>query len=245
MKKILFLLLFFSLGIFPDGIAQPSAESDNSVALAIVYDTSGSMAELVRDGSNKMSPKFVIANRALTSVINRLQDVAHSKTAPRKVSCSLVVFSGTGAREAVPFDELDAEKLTAWVKTFQKPSGATPLGEAIRTAAKPLLQSKAKHKHILVLTDGINTVGPQPSEVIPNLKSEAESNGSGLSLHFIAFDVAAKVFEPIKKLNATVVGAANEKELNTQLDFIVEKKILLEEEEAPVKTDKNSPIKLK
>ena len=219
-------------------MAQPSAESDNSVAVAIVYDTSGSMAESVRDGSNKMSPKFVIANRALTSVINRLQDVAQSKTAPRKVFCSLVVFSGSGGKEAVPFGEFDGEKLTAWVSAFNKPSGSTPLGEAIRTAAKPLLQSKAKHKHILVLTDGINTVGPQPSEVIPNLKTEAERNGSGLSLHFIAFDVAAKVFEPVKKLNATVVGAANEKELNTQLDFIVEKKILLEEEEPPLKTDK-------
>ncbi|MEO5804619.1 MAG: vWA domain-containing protein [Verrucomicrobiota bacterium] len=235
MKKSLFLLLSLSFGIFFNGVAQPSPESDNSVAVAIVYDTSGSMAESVRDGSGKMAPKYIIANRALTSVINRLGDVANSKSAPRKVLVSLVVFQGNGAREAVSFGELDAEKLTGWMKTFSKPSGSTPLGEAIRVAAQPLLQSKSKHKHILVLTDGINTVGPQPSEVIPKLKAETERNGSALSLHFVAFDVAAKVFEPVKKLNATVVGAANEKELNTQLDFIVEKKILLEEEEPPAK----------
>jgi hypothetical protein len=45
--------------------------------------------------------------------------------------------------------------------------------------------------------------------------------------------VAAKVFDPVKKLGATVVGAADEKQLNTQLDYILQKKILLEEEDPP------------
>ncbi|MDQ6631836.1 MAG: VWA domain-containing protein [Verrucomicrobiota bacterium] len=239
MKNRLIWSLTFSFAIFLNSVAEPSSESDNSVAVAIVYDTSGSMAEPVRDGSGKMSPKYVIANRALTSVINRLAEVANSKTTPRPVLCSLVVFDDNGgAREAVKFGELDPARLTAWVKEFHKPSGSTPLGEAIRTAARPLLPSKAKHKHVLVLTDGINTAGPPPSDVIPKLKTEAERNGSAIFFHFVAFDVAARVFDPVKKLQATVVGAANEKELNTQLDFIVEKKILLEEEEAPAKTNK-------
>jgi len=43
--------------------------------------------------------------------------------------------------------------------------------------------------------------------------------------------VDAKVFDPIKKLGATVVAASDEKQLDTQLDFIVQRKILLEEEE--------------
>jgi hypothetical protein len=50
----------------------------------------------------------------------------------------------------------------------------------------------------------------------------------------VAFDVAAKVFDPVKKLGATVVGASDEKQLNTQLEYILQRKILLEEEE-PVK----------
>ena len=41
----------------------------------------------------------------------------------------------------------------------------------------------------------------------------------------------AKVFDPLKKLGATVVGAADEKQLNSQLEFILQKKILLEDEE--------------
>jgi hypothetical protein len=43
--------------------------------------------------------------------------------------------------------------------------------------------------------------------------------------------VAAKQFDSVKKLGATVVGAADEKQLNTQLEFILQRKILLEEEE--------------
>ncbi len=241
MKKCLFFFAAF-LGAVLHGVAQSSPEGGNSVAVAIVYDTSGSMGESVRDGVGKMSPKYVIANRALTSVIARLQEAASAKDAPRKVFCSLVVFEGTGAREAVKFGELDSEQLTAWVKAFNTPSGATPLGEAIRTAGKSLLQSKSPHKHILVLTDGINTVGPTPAEILLKLRGEAEHKGSALSFYFVAFDVAAKIFDPVKKLGSMVVAAANEKELNAQLGFILEEKILLEAEDPPAKSEK-TPVK--
>ena len=61
--------------------------------------------------------------------------------------------------------------------------------------------------------------------------SLASSKGTVLSAHFVAFNVDAKVFDSVKKQGATVVGAADEKQLNSQLEFIMQKKILLEEEE--------------
>ena len=64
-----------------------------------------------------------------------------------------------------------------------------------------------------------------------SVKSRADAKGTSISTHFVAFDVDAKVFDPVKKLGATVVGASDERQLNTQLEFIFEKKILLEEEE--------------
>jgi hypothetical protein len=66
--------------------------------------------------------------------------------------------------------------------------------------------------------------------VLPGLLRDAEKKGSILFTHFVAFDVAASVFAPLKKQGATVVGAADEKELNGQLDFILEEKILLEKD---------------
>ncbi len=98
-----------------------------------------------------------------------------------------------------------------------------------------MLNSRLAHKHVLVITDGINTVGPDPVVTMPRLKKRANQQQSNLSVHFVAFDVDAKVFAPLKKLGATVVGAADERQLNTQLEFILQRKILLEDEEVPAK----------
>jgi len=81
----------------------------------------------------------------------------------------------------------------------------------------------------------MNTVGPDPAATLPALQKQAAQQQTTLSVHFVAFDVDAKVFDPLKKLGATVVGAADEKQLNSQLQFILERKILLEEEEPPTK----------
>ena len=88
---------------------------------------------------------------------------------------------------------------------------------------------------MLVITDGVNNGGPTPAEVIPSLNHRAERQQTALSIHFVAFDVDASEFTPVKKLGATVVGAANETQLNNQLDFILQNQILLEKEE-PAKT---------
>jgi hypothetical protein len=84
---------------------------------------------------------------------------------------------------------------------------------------------------VLVITDGQNTSGPDPAAILPRLKQQALQGGSALSVHFVAFDVSAKVFDAVKKQGATVVGASDEKQLNSQLEFIMQRKILLEEEE--------------
>jgi hypothetical protein len=69
--------------------------------------------------------------------------------------------------------------------------------------------------------------------VLPRLKHQAEEKGASLSVHFVAFDVDARQFAPLKRLGANVVGASDEKQLNSQLQFILQQKILLEEEETP------------
>jgi hypothetical protein len=94
-----------------------------------------------------------------------------------------------------------------------------------------VLASSLNHKHILIITDGENTAGPDPASVIPGIRRQAQSKQTSLSFHFVAFDVNAKVFEPVKKLDATVVSAADETQLNNQLNYILQRKILLEDED--------------
>jgi hypothetical protein len=218
--------LLLLLGILCCASAGRAADG---VAIAIVYDTSGSMREPVRDGKGGRSPKYVIGNRALEEVVAKIERFATNKSAPQ-VQAGLFTFSGSGANEVVKFGKFDPAAMRKWVKEYPGPGSGTPLGAALETASRAVLKSDMPQKHVLLITDGMNTAGPDPAQVLPQLVREAERKGVILFTHFVAFDVAARVFEPLKKHGATVVGAANEKELNGQLDFILEEKILLEKE---------------
>ena len=232
--------LITTLGTLAAVVATPfqlMAAQEDGVALAIVYDTSGSMKEQVRDRNGKLSPKYVIANRALEAISKRIQTFATNAPTggPRTIHAGLFVFEGTGAKQAVKFGPFEASIFQRWALRFSAPQGGTPLGNALTDAAQAVLHSDLPRKHVLVITDGINTVGPDPAAVMPRLSHLAEQKQSRLSVHFVAFDVDAKVFDGVKKLGATVVGASDEAQLDSQLEFILQKKILLEDEEPTTK----------
>jgi len=218
--------------------ALSGAEADG-LALAVVYDTSGSMRDPVRDTQGGMVPKFTIANRALVSILQRLEEV--SKTAksasgdPLPIEAGLFIFDGSQTREAVKFGPFEPAAMRKWVSSFSSPAGPTPLGEAVKAAGNAVLKSRLNRKHVLVLTDGINTAGPEPSAVIAGIMKASEKSDGAVFFHFVAFDIDARVFEKIKKQGATVLGASDGKQLSSQLEFILEEKILLEKEESPKK----------
>jgi hypothetical protein len=215
------------------------ARVEQGIAVAIVFDTSGSMKDPVKDAAGKMTPKYVIANRALEAIVDRLEGYARGagSSGAKKLEAGLVVFQANHAQAAVNYGRFDGGEYRSWTKGFKEPVGATPLGEATQMAANWVLASRLPHKHVLVVTDGMNTAGPDPAAVLLSLKQAAERRQTAVAFHVVAFDVQAKVFDPIKKLGATVVGAADEKQLNTQLEFILQRKILLEDEEPPAKPE--------
>ena len=208
---------------------------EEGIALAIIYDTSGSMKDPVKDEQGNAAPKFRIANRALIAIANRIQAFATNSATgtPRKIQAELLTFQNGQPHVAMPLAPFNAEALAAWANRFASPDGGTPLGNSLNTAAHALLQSGLNHKHVLIITDGMNTYGPEPASVLAKLQQEAIQKQTSVSVHFVAFDVDDKVFSGVKKLGATVVAASNESQLNAQLGFILEKKILLEDEEAP------------
>jgi hypothetical protein len=233
MKIIPSLAVLAALVVLEQGTSRVIAAEEEGVALAIIYDTSGSMKDPVRDANGRSSPKYVIANRALKAVAKQIQTFATNSASgtPRKIQAGLFVFSGESARQAVKFGPFDAAALENFAGSFSDPSGNTPLGNALTLAGQAVLQSPLPHKHVLIITDGMNTAGPKPEETLPLLQRRSAQKGTSVSVHFVAFDAEAKIFNPVKKLGATVVSAADEKQLNTQLDFIMQRKILLEEEE--------------
>src|SRR5436190_18087547 len=200
--------LITSLGTLAAIIATPIhsvAAQEDGVALAIVYDTSGSMKEQVRDRNGKLSPKYVIANRALEAISRRIQTFTTNTATggSRTVDAGLFVFDGSGAKQAVKFGPFEASTFQRWAQRFSAPEGGTPLGSALTAAGQTVLNSSLARKHVLVITDGINTVGPDPAAVMPRLNQLAEQKQNRLSIHFVAFDVNAKVFDGVKKLGAT------------------------------------------
>lgn len=237
MKIIPSLAVLAALVGMLQGTPSLAADKEEGIALAIIYDTSGSMRDPVPDQNGGKTAKYVIANRALLSVANQLETFSTNTTsgASRKLNTALFVFQGQGAKQVIKFGPFDASAMREWANSFSTPGGNTPLGNALNAAGQCVLSSSLPHKHVLVITDGINTAGPQPSAILPRLKKQAEQNGVSLSVHFIAFDVAAQVFDPIRKQGATVVSASDEKQLNSQLDYILQRQILLEEEEKPSK----------
>ncbi len=223
------------LTLFQCAPSTRAAQGDG-VALAIVYDTSGSMQDVVPDANGRRAPKHVIAKRALEATLARLQRFAtNSAGGTRAIEAGIFTFRGQGAFATVRFGPFDAREAAGWSGRLPSPRGGTPLGNAVRTAGDAVLHSKLPRKHVLVITDGLNTVGPDPSVILPRLQNEAAQKGAGLSVHFVAFDVDEKRFDAVKKLGATVVGAADEAQLNNQLTYILEKKILLEDEEEPTR----------
>jgi len=235
MKNVPLVAVLFALALA--ALVSQRVAAEEGVAVAIIYDTSGSMKDPVRDQSGKQAPKYVIANRALVAIAKQIQSFATNSAGggPRKIEAGVFVFDKNSAREAVKFGPFDETAIENFANGFSNPSGNTPLGNALTVASRAVFKSPLNHKHVLVITDGMNTAGPKPEEVLPKLKEQAHQKGTVLSTHFVAFDVDAKVFAPVKKLDATVVAAADEKQLDTQLQFILQRKILLEEEEPPKK----------
>jgi len=213
------------------------AADEDGVALAIVYDTSGSMGDKVRDSNGNPAPKYVIANRALEAIARHVQSFVTNAAAdnPRRVQAGLFVFADKGARQAIPFGPFKEESFRSWAQSFKSVSGGTPLGAAVNAAGATVLNSGLTRKHVLVISDGESNVGLDPAAAMAQLKGKADQKETALSVHFVAFDVDAKIFDGVKKRGATVLSAANELQLNSQLEFILEKKILLEEEESPTK----------
>jgi Mg-chelatase subunit ChlD len=198
------------------------------VAIAIVYDTSGSMLQPVKDAAGNSAPKYQVANRAVEAIVTRLEKF--SKSSGKKLKVGLFTFSGSTGKAVVPLAPFEPKKLRDWIAGFDKPQGGTPLGNASAVAARALIAAKAGARHVLVITDGENTLGEPPEKSIAQVSDEAIKAGHSLYFHFVAFDVNAAVFAGIKKQGATLVSAADEKQLNDKLTFVLEEKILLEKE---------------
>jgi hypothetical protein len=207
--------------------AAPAAIATDGIALAVVFDTSGSMKELIAaNTSGGRDAKFRVAQRAFGLVIDRLDAFTRSPAA-KPLSVSVTVFSGRDAHVAIPLAPFDARSLRRWLAHTSFDS-STPLGNAIYLAGQQLLASPAASRHLLVLSDGANNTGRTPEVALQQISVAVERKKTPVFTHIIALDIAPVTFAALKRQGATLIGAADEAQLNTQFDFILEEKILVE-----------------
>ncbi len=208
--------------------AHAAAPAD--VALAVVYDTSGSMRGPLRSANGKSEPKHVIAQRAFGLVIDRLARFTQPSAAQaaKRLDLSIVVFAGSQTRESLVMAPFDSAATRRWLAALPTPDSATPLGDAMASAGRSLLATPAASKHLLVLTDGENTTGITPINALNALQKQTQEGDSTIFVHVIALDISPTVFASLQKAGATLIGATDEKQLQSQLDFILENQILVE-----------------
>lgn len=211
----------------------PANIEGEGTALFIVYDLSGSMEEGVKNSKGVSEEKCAIADRALITVGKRF-DAYLAANSNRTLGVGIVVLRNSRCY----FENFKVLKnnvgkyFVDWTNYRDAPAGGTPLGNAISLAASNMIGIKnVSNKHIVVLTDGISNVGPNPESILPTIQKQYKDMGVNLGVHVIAFDVNEGVFTTLKQQGATVLGAENEVKLNKQFDFILREKIMLEREE--------------
>lgn len=193
----------------------------DGIGVAIVVDISGSMSGSVKDGSQKTSPKDVIARRAVHELFVRSQGFCQ-RNPERVVEVGLFAFDDS-VKQIMPFAKPDPAAANGPIDSL-RPNGGTAIGAAILSAKQSLDATGLTARHIVVVTDGENTTGPGPAEVA----AEMAKNPQPPAVYMVAFDVNAGVFQQVKSSGWSVYSAADANELQTALDTIFGENILLE-----------------
>jgi Mg-chelatase subunit ChlD len=191
------------------------------IALAIVLDTSGSMQETVPGENQRPTPKLQVARQALLELLEDMRAYT-GKNPDTRILVGIYEFSHRlglpPCRTVFPPGVPDIAVIREAVQKLV-PEGTTPIGDAMILAKRDLDSTGMTRRHLLVITDGENTIGYLPGDVARVIAAEPEADRAGI--YFVAFDVDAEAFDPVKEAGGLVLSAGNEKQLSEALDSIV------------------------
>ncbi|MEO3839687.1 VWA domain-containing protein [Streptomyces sp. B22F1] len=177
----------------PGTPGAPAAPAPTGGGLVMVLDSSGSMAD--DDGSG--ATRIESARAAVGTVVDALPDGYPTGLrvygADRAGGC-------TDTRLAVPVAALDRDRIKGAVADV-KPKGDTPIGHALRQAARDLPErppGALGHRSLLLVSDGEDTCGtPDPCEVAARLGETGGAFGA-LRIDTVGFQVGGKARDELK-----------------------------------------------
>jgi nitric oxide reductase activation protein len=199
---------------------QAEVEEGLGVAVAILVDTSGSMGERVADDSRRKSE---VAQDALAAMLDAT-DAFIARRPDFPVKIGIYSFSSS-VRRLCPILPYDRAALRGVIAGIPGPGGGTAIGDAIRQARPDLYRAGVFRKYLLVVTDGENTRGSRPEDVVREIWEKSQG---GVQTFFVAFDTSPEKFAFLKQAGGDVIGAGTGAELRTALDGIYQGKILAE-----------------
>lgn len=214
------------------------ATRQEGIAAAILLDTTGSMKDEVPGSDRKPKAKIQMARAALLNLVRQFGAFAQ-KNPDRKILVGIYEFSTRSGQPVCrqiiklgPPDPAAAERSFSNIVA----EGSTPIGDAMIVAKRDLDATGYAHRHILVITDGENNRGYMPGDVAKVIAQEPDADRA--SIYFIAFDVGAEAFDPVKEAGGLILAAEGEQQLTETLDYILTGKILVEQ---PASTPSTPP----
>ena len=199
---------------------QAEIEESLGAAVAILIDTSRSMREPA-PGDGR--PKYEVAHDALEAMLAATDAfVARRPDFPIKIG---VYSFSSNVRRLRPIEPYQREQLEQALAAVPRPGGGTAIGEAVAAARPDLYRAGVFRKYLLVLTDGENTSGRPPDQVVREIFAKSEG---GVQTYFVAFDTSPGAFGFLKEAGGDVFGAATGDELRKALDGVYQGKILAE-----------------
>jgi Mg-chelatase subunit ChlD len=198
------------------------------LAAAILIDVSGSMDDEVRGADGRREPKIDIARRAARGLVEQFARYAEDHR-DEPVLLGLYEFSQRAGKEdcraVIPMAAPDRSRAEEALSSMRA-RGGTPIGNAMIIAKQELDATGLARRHLLVVTDGENTDGFGPDRVTAGINRRPEAERP--SIYFVAFDIEARRFARVRDAGALVLGAGDERELNSTLDSLLRGQILVE-----------------
>jgi hypothetical protein len=209
---------------------DPAAVYRDGIAAAILIDTSGSMRDKVRDADGTMRAKIDIAQREAMNLVKQFDSYAREHS-DQTIFVGIYEFSERGrntpsTREIIKVGPPDPASAQAAIFKMRA-QGDTPIGDAMIVAKRDLDKSGLAKRHILVVSDGENNQGYSPGNVTQVISTQSEKDRA--SIYFVAFDIAASTFNPVKDAGGVVLAASDATELTGTLDYLLTGKILVEQ----------------
>jgi hypothetical protein len=168
-------------------------------------------------------PKYVVAQQALEAMLDAT-DAFIAKRPDFPIKIGVYSFS-SNVRTLRSMQAYDRDSIRFALSKLPQPGGGTAIGEALREARPDLYRAGVFRKYMLVVTDGENTSGRSPDEIVRDISRKSEG---AVQVYFVAFDTSPEKFAFLKEVGGDVIGAGTGAELRQALDGIYQGKILAE-----------------